>query len=169
MSQVRGFPPVAKTDARVLILGSMPSVASLEKNEYYGLPQNVFWRIMGDLFGAGRDLPYAERLEKMVGHRIALWDVLETCYRPGSLDSAIDSASAEPNDFRSLFQNHATISRVFFNGRKASDLYMRRVLPTIKEDFSDKIYRTLPSTSPAHASMPYDQKLDKWSVVARAC
>jgi TDG/mug DNA glycosylase family protein len=168
VSEVTGFPAVAGDGARVLILGSMPGVASLEKNQYYALPQNSFWRIMGDLFGAGIDLPYAERLRMLVRHGIVLWDVLETCQRPGSLDSSIKLATARPNDFQFLFLEHATIRRVFFNGRKAADIFSKKVLPTLDSEFGEKVYQTLPSTSPAHASMTYAQKLKSWSAIAQA-
>jgi TDG/mug DNA glycosylase family protein len=167
MSRITGFPPVARAGARVLILGSMPSVTSLEKQQYYGLPRNAFWQIMGDLFGAGRELPYAERLEKISECGIALWDVLRSCHRPGSLDSAIDISSARTNDFPALLREHASISQVFFNGRKACEIFTRRVLPTLQSEFATLSYTALPSTSPAHASMSYDQKLEQWSVVAQ--
>jgi TDG/mug DNA glycosylase family protein len=168
VSEVTGFPAVAGDGARVLILGSMPGVASLEKNQYYALPQNAFWRIMGELFGAGIDLPYADRLQTLVSHRIVLWDVLETCQRPGSLDSSIKLATARPNDFQCLFREHATIRWVFFNGQKAADIFSKKVLPTLGPEFGEKVYQTLPSTSPAHASMTYAQKLKIWSTIARS-
>lgn len=166
MSHVTGFPPVVDLHARALILGSMPGRASLEENQYYAMPRNVFWRIMGDLFGAGPGLPYRDRLKAMLNSRIALWDVLESCYRPGSLDSSIDPSSARSNDFENLFDRYPTIRHVFFNGRKAADIYMREVLPIVEKKCSKKSYRALPSTSPAHAAMPYAEKLEEWSVVA---
>jgi len=168
MSQVTGFPPVIEPGARVLILGSMPVVKSLEMNQYYALPHNAFWKIMGDLFDASQDLAYAERLKVIASHHIGLWDVLENCYRPGSLDSAIETASARPNDFKKFFRRYSTIRHVFFNGKKASDIFFRRVLPDIEQEFGEMSYRVLPSTSPAHASMSYEQKLKKWSALEPA-
>ena len=109
MSQVSGFPPVAEASARVLILGSMPGIASLEKNEYYALPRNAFWRVMGDLFGAGAELTYEEKLQTLSSRGIALWDVLKTCYRPGSLDSSIVASSMELNDFTAIYRSHTMI------------------------------------------------------------
>jgi len=167
MDQVTGFPPVAKQSARVLILGSMPGVASLEKEQYYALPQNAFWRVMSDLFGAHAELTYEERLQTLVNKGVALWDVLKTCYRPGSLDSSIVASSIEVNDFEALYQIHTSIRHVFFNGKKASRLYMQRVLPTITPAIAQKSYLTLPSTSPAMATMTYAEKLDKWAAVAK--
>src|SRR5687768_2652455 len=83
---VCSFPPIAAPDARVLVLGSVPSIASLAKQQYYGHPQNKFWPIMGRLFGAGLDRRYEERKQILREHGVAVWDVLRECYRPGSLD-----------------------------------------------------------------------------------
>jgi hypoxanthine-DNA glycosylase len=167
MSRVTGFAPVVHRDARVLILGSMPSVKSLERNEYYGNRQNKFWKIMGDLLSAGIELPYSERIEKMAGNGIILWDVLESCVRPGSMDSAIDESSAEPNDFPCFFREHASIRHVCFNGKAAARLFTQKVLPVVQDSFPGNSYRTLPSTSPAYASMSYPEKLEEWSVILR--
>ena len=168
LTRIIGFPPVVDKFVRVLILGSMPGTASLVRNEYYGLRHNAFWRIMGDLFGASADLPYPERLRTLTGHGIALWDVLDSCYRSGSLDSAIDVRTAKTNDFAKLFRDHRAITHVFFNGKKAANLFEKRVLPKIDEAGSVKTYATLPSTSPAYASLTYEQKLDRWSEIKTA-
>lgn len=168
MSRVHGFPPVAEQSAHILILGSMPGRASLARQQYYAMPRNTFWRIMGDLFDAGLDLPYQARLKTIAKNRVGLWDVLENCYRPGSLDSAIDMASAHPNNFEKFFLCHSKIRYVFFNGKKAANIYTRRVLPAIGDQFSYLTYQTLPSTSPAHASMSYADKLEKWSEIVSA-
>lgn len=168
MSQVTGFPPVIDQRARVLVLGSMPGRVSLLEGQYYAMPRNAFWRIMGDLFGAGPELPYEDRLEALGRNRIALWDVLESCYRPGSLDSSIDSSSARPNDFENFIARYPEIRHLFFNGRKAEDIFMRAVFPRFEQKFPGKFYRALPSTSPAHAAMTYAEKLNQWSAVAAA-
>jgi hypoxanthine-DNA glycosylase len=165
MSHATGFSPVVGPTSRVLILGSMPGRVSLEAGEYYAQARNVFWRIMGELFGAGPDHPYQERLKLLMANGIALWDVLESCYRPGSLDAAIDVTTATTNDFARLFGTHPSIARVFFNGGKAEELYRRRVLPTLQATAPHLVYQRLPSTSPAHAAMPYAQKLARWSVL----
>src|SRR5512139_2464129 len=99
----RGFPPIAAPDARVLILGSLPGQTSLARQQYYAQPHNAFWRVMGELFGAGLDLPYEERGTILIAHRIALWDVCKAASRPGSLDSSIDPRSVIANDFRRFF------------------------------------------------------------------
>lgn len=158
----RGFPPIAATNARALILGSMPGSASLRACQYYAFPRNVFWDIMGELFGAGRQLDYASRLRRLTGQRIALWDVVGSCRRKGSLDSAISEDGLVTNDFAAFFENHAHITHLYFNGTRAASLFRKRVAPGLCG-----CYRclTLPSTSPAHAAMPYAAKLEAWSVI----
>ena len=101
----------------------MPGVASLEATEYYAFPRNIFWKIMGDLFAAGPELDYPSRLERLTENYIALWDVVEVCHRPGSLDSAISNDGLAINDFKTFFARHPKISSVFFNGQKAAGLF----------------------------------------------
>ena len=158
----QGFAPVARGDARILILGSMPGVASLEATEYYAFPRNIFWKIMGDLFAAGPELDYPSRLERLTENHIALWDVVEVCHRPGSLDSAISEDGLAINDFKTFFARHPQISSVFFNGKKAAGLFNKRVLPGLSGDYN---YGTLPSTSPAHAARSYAAKLEAWTAI----
>jgi hypoxanthine-DNA glycosylase len=162
MKTSQGFPPVAGSDARVLILGSMPSVASLEAAQYYAFTRNAFWRIMGDLFGAGPELTYPQRLEQLVAQRVALWDVIAECHRPGSLDASIAEGSLQTNDFATFFRRHPSIIRVAFNGQTAARLFRQRVRPVLEREFE---YLTLPSTSPAHAAKSYAQKLEAWSAL----
>jgi hypoxanthine-DNA glycosylase len=168
LARARGFPPIADRDAVVLVLGSMPSVASLAKREYYAHPQNAFWPIMGRLFGAGRELLYAERVSRLRSHRLAVWDVLRECRRAGSLDSAIHAESETPNDFVTFFRQHAGIRAVFFNGGKAQSAYRRHVLPTVSELDRSVSYVRLPSTSPAHAGRRFEEKLAAWRQVREA-
>lgn len=163
-----GFPPVANIGSNVLILGSLPGRRSLEAQEYYAQPQNCFWKIMGELFGAGPDFPYAERLQHLTANRIALWDVVASAQRPGSLDTAIVRASVQTNDFREFLARHTEIGLVCFNGVKAAELYRRHVLPTLDGAFLTIRRETLPSTSPAHAAMPYSDKLKRWSTAIHA-
>lgn len=162
MTQVCSFPPVARRDARVLILGSMPGVASLQAQQYYAHPRNAFWPIMAELTGCAADAPYAERLTALTGARIALWDVLKSCIRVGSLDTAIDEASIVPNDFASFLHAHRQVTHVFFNGSKAAEAFRRHVLPGLAEEFAALDYRRLPSTSPANASYTPGRKLALW-------
>lgn len=162
MELSQGFAPLASSAAHTLILGSMPGVASLEAQQYYAFARNAFWKIMGDLFDAGPQLDYPERLDKLLQNRIALWDVIAACHRPGSLDSAIREADLITNDFGSFLQQYPHISRICFNGQKAASLFMKKVHPVLDGHYQ---YVTLPSTSPAHASKKYSQKLEAWSVI----
>jgi len=162
MKLSQGFAPVATPDARVLILGSMPGVASLEATQYYAFERNVFWKIMGELFGAHPQLDYPLRLQILTENRIALWDVIQRCHRPGSLDSAISENGLETNDFDGFFKKHPHISHVFFNGQKAAGLFKKRVLPGLADQYQCCV---LPSTSPANAATSYAVKLEKWSVL----
>jgi hypoxanthine-DNA glycosylase len=164
-----GFPPVARRDARVLILGSLPGVRSIQAQQYYAQPQNAFWRIMGELVGAGPELAYAARLRALTSQRIALWDVAAAAVRPGSLDSAIVQGSVEANDFGAFLAAHRRIGLICFNGAKAAELYRRLVLPGLDEPYATLPTERLPSTSPAHAGMPYARKLEAWSSAIAAC
>ena len=163
MSRVQSFPPIADAKARILILGSMPGKASLAAGQYYAHGQNLFWHILGDVTGAGPALPYAARARALRSCGIALWDVLASCAREGSLDSAIDDASISANDFVAFYRAHPRIAHVFFNGAKAEACYRKHVLPLLADGLGPASYRRLPSTSPANASMSraYKQKLWK--------
>ena len=161
MKRLHGFPPIADRSARVLILGSMPSEASLAAGEYYAFRHNQFWRIAGEIAGFPHDAPYARRKAALRRCRIALWDVVASCVRPGSLDSAIREDSIRVNDFDAFLAAHPAIRRVCFNGRKAESAWRRRVAPTLPASLQLE-YRLLPSTSPAHAGMGYRSKLRIW-------
>lgn len=163
-----GFDPIAAPDARVLILGSLPSQQSLRKHEYYGNPHNVFWRVMGELFGAGPKIPYAERADRLTRCGIALWDVLHSSVRPGSMDAAIDQSTATPNDFQTFFDDHPMLELLCFNGKKAAQLYARLVAAQGIANIDGLEYKTMPSTSPAYASMQYDEKVRQWSAIRRS-
>lgn len=160
MTVVHSFDPLGDERATTLILGSMPGVVSLTVQQYYAHPQNSFWKIMGELFTAGLDVPYPERVQRLCDHGIAVWDVLELCTREGSLDSAIVESSIVPNDFAEFFRTHPHVDRVFFNGAKAEASYRRYVAPA-----DGVTYTRLPSTSPANASMRFEDKLTAWRVV----
>jgi double-stranded uracil-DNA glycosylase len=163
-----GFPPIAGAGARVLILGSMPSVASLAKQQYYGHPQNAFWPIMGRLFGAGPELPYDERKRVLIGHGVAVWDVLQSCQRAGSLDTAICRDTEAANDFLTFFRRHRQIHSVFFNGQKAETAFRRHVLDDLAVLEREFHFERLPSTSPAHAGRRFAEKLAVWKRVQKA-
>ena len=162
-----GFPPIADDRARVLVLGTLPGRRSLEAREYYAQPRNAFWRIMGHLFGAEPALPYEQRLERLHAARVAVWDVLAAGEREGSLDASIVRASMVVNDFGSFFAAHGGIELICFNGGTAAELYRRKVLPQLPLTLAALATRALPSTSPAHASLRFEQKLARWSAALR--
>lgn len=160
-----GFPPVANEEARVLILGSLPGQMSLRMQQYYAQPRNAFWRIMGRLFGAEPGLPYTERTRRLIECRVALWDVCAAAHRPGSLDASILRSSVVPNDFAAFIASHPHIRLICFNGAKAAELYRRTVAPHLPDTIRRIRCEALPSTSPAHASMTFEEKLARWSIV----
>ena len=157
-----GFPPIEDASARVLVLGSLPGVKSLEMREYYAQRYNAFWRIMGELAGAGPELEYPARLVRLRAHGIAVWDVLAAGEREGSLDSAIVPASIVVNDFGAFFARHRGLRLICFNGNTAAGLFKRKVLPSLEPQWTAIERRTLPSTSPAYASLRFAQKLERW-------
>ena len=163
-----GFPPIAARHARVLILGSMPSVASLERQQYYGHPQNAFWRIMGELFDAGLELPYEKRTRLLRKHRVAVWDVLRSCHRSGSLDTAIRRDSETANDFATFLRQHRHIHSIFFNGEKSATAFRCHALSAVESLGRDLTFTRLPSTSPAHAGRSLAEKLKAWHAVRTA-
>jgi len=161
MTLVYSFAPIVDSNAEILILGSMPGEASLAANQYYAHPQNAFWRIMGELldFNA-KTVTYADKKHALKAARIALWDVLQSCRRKGSLDSSIETPSETVNDFQTFFASYPNIQTIFFNGAKAEACFKKYVM-------RDNLFDTLtlirlPSTSPAHAGLSYGQKRDQW-------
>lgn len=160
-----GFPPIAAADAKVLVLGSLPGRVSLQRGEYYAQPRNAFWPIVGRLFDIAPGLPYAERTRRLAERRVALWDVCAEAHRPGSLDSAISHSSVVANDFARFLAAHPRIGLVCFNGAKAAELYRRMVFPGLPEAMQGIRTAILPSTSPSHAAMPFEEKLSRWSLI----
>jgi TDG/mug DNA glycosylase family protein len=158
MSRVRSFAPIESADAETLILGTMPGVASLAAGEYYAHPRNVFWNILANVCGFCREDPYPLRRARLTGARIAVWDVLQSCRRPGSLDGAIARDSIVVNDFAGFFARHRRIRRVLFNGAAAEALYRRHAAAPDRPIE----YIRLPSTSPANAGTSAPAKLKAW-------
>ena len=160
------FPPIADAHARVLVLGTMPGKESLRAAQYYAHPRNAFWKIMGELVGAGLELPYDARVKKLKAARIAVWDVLASCVRESSLDADIDADTMIVSNFEDFYNAHPKITDVFFNGAIAEKFYRLHAQPL---HLHRKLnYHRMPSTSPAHAGMRYAQKLQAWQVVANA-
>ena len=163
-----GFPPVCTGADLVLVLGSFPGQASLQKNEYYAHPYNGFWPIMGELLGFAHTLEYEKRVGFLNRNRVALWDVLTSCSRDGSLDSSIRKDSMIINEFDDFFENNRLIHTIFFNGAVAEAEFRKRVLttkPLAKRKF---VLHRLPSTSPALATLSLSQKMQAWSVLLEA-
>jgi hypoxanthine-DNA glycosylase len=149
-----GLAPVIAADTRVLILGSFPGAQSLAAQQYYAHPRNAFWKLVGALVDEDLyHLPYDERLPRLLAHRFGLWDVLAACEREGSLDSAIRKPAA--NDFDRLRHLCPQLETVGFNGQASGKF---------APQFEQAGYRTvvLPSSSPAHMAMTFEQKLDVW-------
>ena len=165
MTTINSFNLLANSQAQVLILGSMPSVTSLEKQQYYAHPRNAFWAIMYALFNNKQPLSYAQGEQLLQANGIAVWDVLKSCTRQGSLDSAIEKPSIIVNDFAALFANLPYLQAVFFNGGTAHTLYKKHVLPSLPLSYQHLQYTQLPSTSPAYAAMCYADKLLAWEQV----
>ncbi|MCH7893167.1 MAG: DNA-deoxyinosine glycosylase, partial [Proteobacteria bacterium] len=155
---IDGFAAIAGPDATVLVLGSLPGRRSIDADEYYAHPQNVFWTIMRNLYGVKGS--YEKRCAGLIEHGIALWDVLASSVRPGSLDASIETNTATANDLVRFFAAHADIGLVVFNGRKAQQLFRRFV--AVDEQCHDIEFKVLPSTSPAYAGMPFSGKLEAW-------
>lgn len=166
VARVTSFAPQVAEGCRVLVLGTAPSQRSLELRQSYAHPQNLFWPFMGELFDAGPDRPYAERIARLHRRGIGIWDVLESCERPGSLDSAIRADSEIANDIPALLDQHRTIGALAINGAKALQVYRRRIEPGIAPARREGlVVLALPSTSPANASIPRAEKLARWRAI----
>jgi len=165
MNSINSFPPLCNANAKVLILGSIPGEASLAAYEYYAHPRNVFWPIMSQLFGVSLALDYQQRCKQLVLYNIALWDVLARCQRKGSLDSNIINNSIVTNNFNDFFNIQNKVTAVFFNGAKSEKEYVKQVIPHLKKQHAHIQYQRLPSTSPAMASISFEQKTTHWSII----
>jgi hypoxanthine-DNA glycosylase len=166
MSIKYSFAPIASANARVLILGSMPGEASLAAQQYYAHPRNSFWYIIEQMFNIATPLDYRQRKQLILDKRIALWDVLRACVREGSLDSSIDSDTVVVNAFEDFFSEYEQITTVFFNGARAEKEFFKHVMPLPVVQARGLECLRLPSTSPAHAAMSREQKLEAWRLVA---
>jgi double-stranded uracil-DNA glycosylase len=155
--KITSFKAFAQADAERLILGSIPGVESLRQQQYYAYPHNCFWKIMGELFSFDYHISYDERMDNLLQNHIALWDTVQCCVRPGSMDS--DIKLAKPNDFEKLFKDCPNIKKVFFNGQTAHKLFIKHQkqmsLPELE-------LIVMPSTSPANAAVSYQKKLEAW-------
>jgi hypoxanthine-DNA glycosylase len=154
------FAPIANSNSRILILGTLPGEVSLAKNEYYGHSRNHFWPIIADVLGENLPVPYEERVAMLLRNGVALWDVLHSAQRVASaLDSKIENPIA--NDFAGFFTAHPQIRGLLFNGNNAQKFFRRLVAKTQNVPLSAEQMRTVPSTSPAYAR-PFEEKVVKW-------
>jgi double-stranded uracil-DNA glycosylase len=159
MTKVQSFAPIANSKARILILGSIPGIASIKANQYYAHPRNAFWPIMGKLFNIDASSSYEARIQALNKANVAVWDVLYACNRIGSLDSAIQADTRILNDFASFFDQHQHIRLIAFNGIAAEKSFKQFVLNELT--LPELNFIRLPSTSPAH-TMPLAQKISAW-------
>ena len=158
MDRIEAFEPIFGENPKILILGSMPSVKSLENMEYYGHGRNQFWRIMGDLFGFKRDDDYGLRKRRIIENKIAVWDVIGSCERKGSLDR--DIKNAKYNDIIGFIKDNPSIEKIVLNGGKAGAIYRKRFAAHLPHLESLVLY----STSPANA-IPYERKYAQWKII----
>lgn len=156
------LPPVVDTSTKVLIVGSMPSKQSLEKQQYYGNPRNHFWPIVGEILAVAMPMDYEERLELLREHGIGLWDTIASCERKGSLDAAI--RNEKPNDFHALLKQYPNIRLLIFNGTKAFDVFKKHVG---FEVLTNRPYKKMPSSSPIPGKniKSFEEKLEDWRLI----
>lgn len=161
MGRVHSFEPLIGSNPRILILGSMPSVISLQFIQYYGNPRNAFWPIMSELFGIEIESGYPDRIEQFSRLPVVLWDTIKACHREGSLDSDIQKHQLEANDIPSLLNRFSNIKLVAFNGATSEKYFKQLVKPNLSNSRAIDFIR-LPSTSPANAGMKFEEKLSYW-------
>jgi len=160
--KVLSLGPIINQNSQVLILGSMPGVQSLDKQEYYANARNHFWRILTTIFDHEEKGDYGVRISMLHENKIALWDVIHSCQRIGSLDSSIKDE--EPNDFKILLKSYPNIKYIIFNGVKAYEVFKKQVGFS---SFSDINFIKLPSTSPTPGRnvKSFEEKLKEWNVI----
>ncbi|MFJ7736995.1 DNA-deoxyinosine glycosylase [Lysinibacillus sp. NPDC097287] len=156
------LPPIVDTSTKVLIVGSMPSKQSLEKQQYYGNPRNHFWPIVGEILKVDVPTDYERRIELLREYGIGLWDTIDSCERKGSLDATI--RNEKPNDFHALFKHYPNIRLLIFNGSKAFDVFKKHIG---FEVLDNRPYQKMPSTSPIPGKniKSFEGKLEEWRVI----
>lgn len=155
--RISSFPPIISEGSKILILGSVPGVKSLEMQQYYAHPQNQFWKIIFQLFEENFTADYQKRTEIIRKNNIALWDVIDSCEREGSLDTKI--RNEEHNDIMKILREHPTIKAVFCNGQKS----FKNLKKILGKESEIPIF-VLPSTSPLH-TVSFDKKLAEWEIL----
>ena len=155
--RISSFPPIISEGSKILILGSVPGVKSLEMQQYYAHPQNQFWKIIFKLFEEDFTADYQKRTEIIRKNNIALWDVIDSCEREGSLDTKI--RNEEHNDILKILRDHPNIKAVFCNGQKS----FKNLKKILGKESEIPIF-VLPSTSPLH-TVSFDKKLAEWEIL----
>lgn len=161
---LKGLPAQIRDDCRVLVLGSMPGAASLQAQRYYAHPRNRFWPLMARLCGFDPGVSYDARIQAMLDAGVGLWDVIDECVRPGSLDSAIVRGSAVINPLAERIAGLPRLAAVACNGAAAAQAFRRQVLPRLPGQVRFELL-ALPSTSPANASFPLERLFAAWRVL----
>ena len=156
-NRISSFPPFIEEKSKILILGSIPGAKSLEKQQYYAHPQNKFWKIIFELFDEKFTEDYVERIKILKKNHIAIWDVIDSCERKGSLDSEIKNEEA--NQIEELLESHPNIQAIFCNGGKS----YKNLQKLLGKNFRVPIY-LLPSTSPLH-TISFERKLEDWKKI----
>lgn len=149
--------PMFNEDSRILILGTFPSVKSREGQFFYHHPQNRFWKVLAAVCQVDVPSSIEEKTQFLLKHNIAVWDVIQSCEISGSSDSSIKNVV--PNDL-SIILDHSKVERIFANGNKSYELYIRYCLSKVGRDIIK-----LPSTSPANASFSLERLIEAWKVI----
>lgn len=157
MQRINSFSPIVDEHSEILILGSVPGVKSLEMQQYYAHPQNQFWKILFHLFDKDFSIDYQERLALLKQKNIALWDVIESCERKGSLDTEIKYEI--DNNISVLVDNHPNLKTIFCNGQKS----YKNLIKVLGKNYKIPII-VLPSTSPLH-TIKFEEKLESWKII----
>ena len=158
MSNCKSFKPSIDSNSEILILGSMPGVKSLEKQQYYAHPQNRFWKVMAYICNVPNlvECDYQTKLQTLLQNKIALWDTIKSCKRDRSLDSDIQNET--PNDIKKLLKKYPNIQKICLNGNKSYSAF-KKYFPDVLETYS--CYKK-PSTSPANARFSLEKLIQEW-------
>jgi TDG/mug DNA glycosylase family protein len=161
MARVHSIEPIIGRCPRIIILGSMPGIISINAAQYYANPRNMFWTVLAELFGIDIDCDYETKVQQVRDLPVILWDTIKSCHREGSLDSKILNTEIEANDIVALLERYATVQAIAFNGGASAKYFDRLIKPQLPSDLSVELLK-MPSTSPANAGMKFEQKLDLW-------
>lgn len=153
-NRISSFPPLIDGQSEILILGSIPGVKSLQMQQYYAHPQNKFWKVIFELLNEEFTEDYSQRIETLKKHHIALWDVIDSCERKGSLDSEI--RNEEANQIAELLEEHPNVKAIFCNGGKS----YKNLQKLLGKNYKLPIFQ-LPSTSPLH-TVSFEKKMEEW-------